>query len=114
MQWGNVYFLTGLGAVSFTWDLLCKKKQRRGKAAMDARRTPQSVGTAIREDGTGRTEECPKKAAKLTSECKAEKREPHEVEIRLLARELQALSEHMEGEQVISSIQTFVAKFPRN
>ena len=47
---------------------------------MDARRTPQSVGTANREDGTGRTEECPKKAAKSTSECKAEKREPHEVD----------------------------------
>ena len=47
VQWGSVYFLTGLGAVSFTWDLLCKKKQRRGKAAMDAR--PQIVRMKLAE-----------------------------------------------------------------
>ena len=50
----------------------------------------------------------------ISNECKAEKREPHMVEIRLLARELEALRGRMQEELVLSSIQTFVDKFSGN
>ena len=41
----------------------------------------------------------------IANECK---REPHIVEVRILARELQSLTEHMEEELVMSSMRTFV------
>ena len=44
----------------------------------------------------------------IANECK---REPHIVEVRILARELQSLTEHMEEELVMSSIRTFVEEF---